>query len=89
MIKIPIGLLWLYKDYTFPDKAFQAKVNPPIVLVTIVVLLGYWYIGFMMMSGIASNPSGERICFCTMLMILGSNLMISSDIQKYVTLTYK
>lgn len=83
-------MLWLYKDYTFPDKAFQDKLNIPIISVTIVVLSGYWYIGFMMMSGIANaNPSGERICFCTMLMILGSNLMISSDIQKYITLKYK
>lgn len=82
--------MWFIKDLTFPDKGFQQKVGVLGSLGTVIILLMYWTIGFQMMSGNANqNPSAERIFFCIMIYVIGVNLMMCSDIQKYVTLKYR
>jgi protein-S-isoprenylcysteine O-methyltransferase Ste14 len=74
----------------FPDKNFQQKVTTVPLLATCFVLLLYWGIGFLMMSGYAdNNPSPERIFFCIFIYTIGLILMVLTDMQKYITLMYK
>lgn len=87
---IILGLLWLFKDLNFPDKAFQQKVGVLGSFATVIILLFYWGIGFLMMSGFGNqNPSPEKIFSCILIYVIGINLMMCSDIQKYVTLNFK
>ncbi len=78
------------KDMVFPDKSFQQKVALFPIIAVVIVLLAYWGIGFLMMSGIAdNNPSPERIFFCIFIYVIGLVLMLLTDMQKYMTLKYK
>jgi len=82
--------MWIIKDITFPDKGFHRKVGVLGTIATVIILLMYWMIGYQMMSGVANpNPSPERIFFCIMIYVIGVNLMMCADIQKYVTLKYR
>lgn len=82
--------MWCIKDYVFPDKSFQAKIRLTPLIVTATILLLYWGIGFLMMSGMAdNNPTPERIFCCIFLYVIGLSLMLCSDLQKYITLKYK
>ena len=78
------------KDMTFPDKNFAQKVTMPVVISTVIILLAYWGIGLLMMSGIGdNNPSQERIFCCIFMYVNGLVLMVLTDLQKYITLQYK
>lgn len=82
--------MWCIKDYVFPDKSFQKELKLTGLLAVSVVLLLYWGIGYLMMSGMAdNNPSPERISFCIIIYVIGLSLMLVSDLQKYITLKYK
>ncbi|KAL4491851.1 hypothetical protein ABPG72_006106 [Tetrahymena utriculariae] len=84
------GILWLVKDYMFPDKSFQVKQTLFSSLVVLSVLFGYWSIGWQILSGRGINePSNSRITTCTMLYIFGVSMMLVSDAQKFYTLKYK
>ncbi len=84
------GIIWYVKDMVVPDKSFQMNVNPVVFIVTGSILLCYWGIGFLMMSGIAdNNPSPERIFVCIILYVFGVSLMLVTDLQKYITLNFK
>lgn len=84
------GMVWLIKDMVFPDKSFQQKVSFPVIISVCVILIFYWGMGFLMMSGMCdNNPSPERIFVCIFMYTIGLMLMVLTDLQKYVTLKYK
>ena len=82
--------MWCIKDYIFPDKSFQSRLKLTGLFSVSIVLLLYWGIGFLMMSGIAdNNPSPERIFFCIFIYVVGLSLMLCADLQKFITLKYR
>ncbi len=83
-------MIWITKDIVFPDKNFQEKASIPVSLITAVILVLYWLIGFMMMFGYGDqNPHPERVFICIFMYVFGIFLMICSDLQKFITLRYK
>lgn len=79
------GLIWFLKDMVFPDKSFQTYLTIPGTLMTVALLLMYWFIGFEMMSGLGDqNPSGKKIFISFLLYIFGTVLMMLSDFQKFL-----
>lgn len=84
------GFLWLLKDIAFGDKSFNQKCTIPSFLLICIVLLMYWYIPFLQISGVGiQNPSIYRISTAFLFYIFGVNIMLASDCQKYFTLKYK
>ena len=85
------GIVWLIKDFTLPDKTFRKKVSLPVALLIAIVLILYWSIGYIMISGISNQqqPTPLRIFFAFFIFSIGLMLMICTDIQKNLTLTYK
>lgn len=78
------------KDMVFPDKNFSQKISPIAIIAVSVILLAYWGIGYIMMSGMGDdNPSPERIFCCIFMYVVGLVLMVLTDLQKYITLQYK
>jgi hypothetical protein len=78
------------KDIVFPDKNFSQKVGLAGSVAVVLVLLAYWGMGFLMMSGRTdTNPSPERIFCCIFMYVIGLVLMVLTDLQKYITLQYK
>lgn len=84
------GVLWILKDLTFPDPNFNRYASVYAHMSVVVILLLYWYLPFMMISGEGiQNPTGGRIVVSVFLLAIGSALMLVSDAQKYYTLKYK
>eukprot|EP00331_Platyophrya_macrostoma_P015947 CAMPEP_0176463356 /NCGR_PEP_ID=MMETSP0127-20121128/35832_1 /TAXON_ID=938130 /ORGANISM="Platyophrya macrostoma, Strain WH" /LENGTH=359 /DNA_ID=CAMNT_0017855485 /DNA_START=20 /DNA_END=1099 /DNA_ORIENTATION=+ len=82
------GFMWNLKTLAFPDRAHLAKMSIGSLPLLFTVLIGYWYLGYFMMSGQGiQNPSPERICIGVCIFTLGSVLMMTA--QKYFTLKYK
>lgn len=75
------GALWILKDFTFPDKAFQRKVTlMSFAFPWPVSLLPYCTGGYLMMSGQApQDPSPERVALCTVIYVFGIVLMMGYD----------
>ncbi len=84
------GFIWVIKDMVFPDKGFSHKISLPEVFGVSLVLVAYWGVGFIMMSGMAdNNPTPERIFCCIFLYVVGLVLMVLTDLQKYLILQYR
>lgn len=84
------GIIWIIKDMVVPDKSFQEKVTVPVLLLVSSVLLLYWSMGVAMVIGIGDqNPSGQRIFIAFVLFIIGVLLMLLTDMQKHIILSYK
>jgi len=84
------GIVWFIKDMVFPDKGFRLKVDLICAVMVGSILLLYWHIAFLMVSGKANqNPSPVRIFCCIFMYVIGLVLMICTDLQKYMTLKYK
>lgn len=84
------GIVWVIKDIIFPDKSFQSKVTLPAAILTSGLLLLYWVIGFLRMSDPElPDPSPRRIFSCFFVFTIGLFFMVCTDLQKYITLTYK
>lgn len=84
------GIIWIIKDMTFPDKSFQQKTAIFGAIATGLILLLYWAIGFMMMSGSGDQtPSPRKIFSCYFIFTIGVILMVCSDLQKYLILSFK
>ncbi|MGY6588193.1 MAG: methyltransferase family protein [Wenzhouxiangella sp.] len=85
------GLVWLIKDWSFPDPGWQKRITIMGGINAFLGVLGwYWLFGWLLISG-ASDPTyplPEAIWFalCTVLCLVGSVLMIAADAQKYYTL---
>jgi hypothetical protein len=85
-----LGFVWVMKDIVFPDKSFSQKVGLAGSVAVASILLAYWGMGFLMMSGSTdTNPSPERIFCCIFMYVIGLVLMVLTDLQKYITLQYK
>ena len=84
------GLIWFMKDILFPDKTMHVKtcILPALALITLLFL--YWCIGFEMMCGLGiQSPSNGRMFSCFFIYIFGVILMICTDFQKYIILSFK
>ena len=85
------GLVWLIKDVSFPDPAWQGRVTLGGALASFVGVLGwYWVFGWLVVSGAADAPyplpEPAWFALCAVLCIVGIAIMIAADAQKYFTL---
>lgn len=81
------GLIWLLKDFSFPDKNFDKRVGIFGAIMNFFALSAYWMIPFLQISGHGiDKPSSERVMGCVMLFAMGIATLISSDAQKNFTL---
>ncbi len=88
------GLVWMIKEWAFPDAGWQKFVTIGAGLnVFFGVLFWYWVFGWLLISGYAQPvyplPEYAWFCLCISLCILGSVIMIAADAQKYFTLREK
>jgi protein-S-isoprenylcysteine O-methyltransferase Ste14 len=85
------GIIWLIKDLSFPDPAWQGRVTLGGALMAFLGVLGwYWVFGWLVVSGVASAeypfPDAAWFALCTLLCLIGIAIMIAADAQKYFTL---
>lgn len=85
------GLVWLFKDVTFPDPNWQKRVTFAGALTSILGVLGwYWLFGWLLISGYSSPkyPLADNAWFalCIFLNLMGCVIMIAADAQKFYTL---
>ena len=75
------GLIWVLKDYTFPDSSFQRKVTLLSFFIPwLVVIQPYCYGAYLICSRQApQDPSPERVCICVMLYCFGLVFMMGAD----------
>lgn len=88
------GLVWIFKDLTFPDPNWQKKITVAGGIVMFLAVLGpYWLFGWLLVSGTSQPdyplPDYAWFCLCISLCILGSVIMIAADAQKFYTLRVK
>ncbi|GAB4366714.1 MAG: hypothetical protein Kow00121_04400 [Elainellaceae cyanobacterium] len=82
------GLLWLLKDWLYPDKQFDQEISLPMGVSVFVLLLAYWVAPFLLISS-GKVPNPPLIAAAVSLNILGVFLHYASDAQKYYTLQYR
>lgn len=88
------GLVWLIKDLSFPDAAWQNKVTIAGGLMAFfAVLFWYWVMAWLLVSApyLPDYPLDQPIWFalCIILCLLGCVIMVVADAQKYYTLRIK
>jgi protein-S-isoprenylcysteine O-methyltransferase Ste14 len=83
------GLLWIFKDIMFSDKGFRIKIDLVVTLALTFVLMLYWVIGWVVISKTGTEPSGERMAFCISCYIIGVSLMLLTDLQKHIILSFR
>ena len=78
------GIIWVFKDFLFPDERGKVKGSLGSHLVLCIVLFGYWCIPvpLAMRYGLG-NPSKLRLGSLVVMYLLGLILMIGSDYQKF------
>ena len=83
------GILWLLKDAIFPDKQFSYKVTAISGALSIILVLGpYWLFAYFLCSNhVMVSPAVGAIAIAVH--TLGCVLMMASDAQKFYTLKYK
>tara|TARA_Y100001970_G_scaffold282835_1_gene396642 strand:+ start:2060 stop:2674 length:615 start_codon:yes stop_codon:yes gene_type:complete len=82
------GILWIIKDYIYPDKSFQNRISFPIGIITFLFLSLYWIAPLLLISS-NIEPPGSIISLSISLNIIGVFLHFVSDAQKYYTLLLK
>lgn len=82
------GILWLLKNYIYPDKQWEEEVPWWKGVAGFTLLLLYWVAPFILVSS-HSEPSGFLISSVIAINIFGIFLHYTSDAQKYFTLKYK
>lgn len=84
------GLVWLLKDFAFPDPNWQRRATIGGGLCTLAALACYWSFGWLLISGTSQPvyplPEPAWAALCVTLCVLGCALMIAADAQKYFTL---
>jgi len=84
------GLIWLLKDFNFPDRNWHQPATIASCIFGIFGLGLYWLAGWVIISGISSQdyplPHGAWFTICLSLCILGCVIMIAADVQKFVAL---
>lgn len=84
------GILWIIKDFWFPDERAQKPGSVGSHLVLFALLTAYWMIPVPLAMGYGvSSPSFLRIVALLVLYLSGIILMMGSDYQKYKTLQSK
>ncbi|HMQ00176.1 MAG TPA: DUF1295 domain-containing protein [Cyclobacteriaceae bacterium] len=82
------GILWLLKDYVYPDLKWQERVSIPYGIFVFIVLGLYWIAPYIIVSQNIIPPN-HIISIAVAMNIFGVMLHYSSDAQKYFTLKYK
>jgi len=80
-------VLWIAKDYTFPDPRWDVPQTAGGFVVTLTVLAGYW-MAPLCLNAYHYEPSNVLMLCSTMLCFLGSSLMFGADCQKYYQLKF-
>lgn len=81
------GLLWLLKDWIYPDRQWQQPIGWGMAIAGWLVLALYWLAPFLLISSGVEVPP-PMIASAIALNILGVFLHYVSDAQKYFTLRY-
>tara|TARA_X000001036_G_C20559902_1_gene757980 strand:+ start:408 stop:1085 length:678 start_codon:yes stop_codon:yes gene_type:complete len=80
------GILWLIKDHTFPDINYRKNITLPSAGLTILTVLGpYWISPYLIIKNFI-QASPLKICFCISLHTFGCVTMMAADTQKYFVL---
>lgn len=84
------GLVWLLKDFCFPDPGWQHRITIGGGLFALFGLAMYWSFGWLLISGTSAPqyplPDAAWFAICISLVVTGSVVMIAADAQKYYTL---
>ena len=84
------GIIWILKDWLFPDKTFDTTATFGSLAVVTTLLILYWSLPLFIATGLGiQTPSYLRVTVAVMTYALGAVLMIGSDGQKTFTLKYK
>lgn len=82
------GLLWLIKDYIYPDKQWEQALSPAAGPIGFAMISLYWVAPFLLISrGVV--PPLPLVAAAISLNVLGVFLHYASDAQKYFTLKYQ
>ncbi|KAF0709622.1 Aste57867_5847 [Aphanomyces stellatus] len=82
------GTIWMLKELTIPDNAWQAYPTILSSFITLVGLILYWAAGYIVVA-YRVDVSPSLAALCIMMNTLGSVLMMAADTQKHFTLKYK
>ncbi len=82
------GLIWLFKDFYFPDKSWQRLETLGFNLVVSSILMGYYSIPFTAISNFEEIGPG-RVLVVLITYLIGVALMLCADAQKTFTLKIK
>ncbi len=85
------GLVWLIKDFAFPDPVWQKPITIAGGINAFIGVLGwYWVFGWLLISGVADPayplPEPAWFALCISLCLIGSTIMMAADAQKFYTL---
>ncbi|MEM1413177.1 MAG: DUF1295 domain-containing protein [Pseudomonadota bacterium] len=85
------GVVWIIKDLTFPDPAWQTRVTLLGGFLAFAFVLGlYWVFGWILIASgeVPAYPLPDNVWYalCISLCIIGCTIMIAADAQKYFTL---
>ncbi len=84
------GLVWLLKDFAFPDRNWHRPCTIGSALFGMVGLAAYWAIGWVLIAGVSAPdyplPEPLWLVLCTTLCVLGCAITIAADAQKYTAL---
>lgn len=84
------GIVWVLKDWTYPDKRIQAQTTLGTAIVIGSLLLAYWWIPFATFSRSEFTPADAELAFwASACNVVGIFLMIGADVQKYTQLKFK
>lgn len=84
------GLIWLIKDYYYPDKSFEDKIGYPFIIIISILLLLYFTSGILIIIGVGeNNPNQIHVFLCFLIYSIGIFLVVACDIHKNAILLYK
>lgn len=82
------GLLWLFKDRTYPDKQWEKQVSTPYGILVFLSLGLYWIPAYLVTSSPVSPPPWV-LSLAVAMNAVGLVMHFGSDAQKHYTLIYR
>lgn len=82
------GLLWIFKDRTYPDRQWEKTVSLPYGILVFLFLGLYWIPAYLVASSFELPPPGV-ISLAVAMNAVGLVLHFGSDAQKHYTLLYR